>query len=129
MERRQFLVGCSAAAVAAGAGLAPSFVPDTSSHASLSLTRSTFERLLGSEFRLYDNGGKFLDKLRLVAIEDGPCRPMLDQFDLVWEGTYSEQMPDAVYRLTSEQQPRMQLALTPSAAGARRYRSTFSLLT
>lgn len=127
MQRRQFIAGCSAALVAAG--VKPSQLWTTPSpDASQRMTRVRFETLIGSEFRLYADG-RFVDRIRLEAIDDGPQAAGLEQFTLRWTGHYRERLPEGIYTLETSDSPSLELALEPDHSSRQpRYRSTFSLL-
>lgn len=127
MERRQFIAGCSAALVAAG--MEPPRLWTTAGPAARqSMTRAQFETLIGSEFRLYSDH-RFVDRIRLEAIADGPHATGLEQFTLRWKGHYRERLPEGIYTLETSDAPSLELALEPEhTTGQPRYRSTFNLL-
>lgn len=127
MQRRQFIAGCSAALVAATIEPPPLWTtagPD----ARQSITRARFERLIGSEFRLYDDR-RFVGRARLDAIDNGPQAAGLEQFTLRWTGHNSERLPEGIYTLKTSDAPSLELALEPThPTGQPQYRSTFNLL-
>jgi hypothetical protein len=128
MERRQFIAGCSAALIAAGME-PPQLWTTASPAARQSMTRAQFETLIGSEFRLYADR-RFVDRVRLEAIDDGPQAAGLEQFTLRWKGYYSERLPEGIYTLETSDAPSLELALEPEhSTGTPGYRSTFNLLT
>ena len=124
MQRRQFIAGCSAALAAASIE-PPQLWTAASPDAWHSLTRAGFERLIGSEFRLYADL-RFVGRVRLEAIDDGPRAAGLEQFTLRWTGNDSERLPEGIYTLTTSGAPSLELALEPTHSTE--YRSTFSLL-
>jgi hypothetical protein len=127
MQRRQFIAGCSAALVAAGME-PPQLWTTAGPAARQSMTRAQFETLIGSEFRLY-NDRRFVDRVRLEAIDDGPQAAGLEQFTLRWRGHYSERLPEGIYTLERPDAPSLELALEPAHSSERpQYRSTFNLL-
>lgn len=127
MQRRHFIAGCSAALVATGTEPLQRWTiagPD----AGKSMTRARFETLIGAEFRLYTNH-RFVDRVRLEAIDDGPQAAGLQQFTLRWQGYYRDRLPEGIYTLETPNAPPLELALEPeNSAGQPRYRSTFNLL-
>ena len=127
MQRRQFIAGCSAALAAASIE-PPRLWTAASPDAWQGLTRAGFERLIGSEFRLYADL-RFAGRVRLEAIDDGPRAAGLEQFTLRWKGHDSERLPEGIYTLETSDAPSLELALEPEhATGRPRYRSTFNLL-
>ena len=128
MERRKFLAGVSAAV--AGTTQLPSILSFESVEATVHPTRrAEFERQLGTEFRVYDNDGRFADKVRLVAIEGGPCCSGLEQFSLVFAGTQGPALSEGIWRLTNGTDQAKDLALTSARASSQpRYRAMFNLL-
>lgn len=127
MQRRQFIAGCSAALAAASIA-PPQLWIAGSSDAIQGMTRARFERLVGSEFRLYADL-RFVGRVRLEAIDDGPRAAGLEQFTLRWTGNHSERLPEGIYTLTTSGAPSLELALEPTHSTERpRYRSTFNLL-
>jgi hypothetical protein len=127
MQRRHFIAGCSAA-LAAASIQPPQLWTTASRDAWQSLTRAGFERLIGSEFRLYADL-RFVGRVRLNAIVDGPRAAGLEQFVLRWTGHDSERLPEGIYTLETPDAPSLELALEPEhATGQPRYRSTFNLL-
>lgn len=131
MERREFLAGVSISAVAAGTSRFPSILSLEGSDAitQRSISRDSFRRWLGMEFRVFGDDGRYADKMRLLAIEDGPCCTRLEQFSVIFEGTFEEALPEGLWRLTNGKDAAMDLALAPIATGAQpRYRATFNLL-
>jgi hypothetical protein len=130
MERREFIAGCSATLMVAGVN--PSQLLASARGSQISATpvpRARFDALMGTEFRVYREDGRFLDKVRLAAIEDGPCCPGLEQFSVLWEGAYADVLPEGVYTLTAPQEPGLSLAMTPISEGRHpRYRAVFNLL-
>ena len=131
MERREFIAGCSAlvAAGAASSQVLPSLM-GAAAPSALALDRAFFERRIGSQFRAYGSDGRFLEKLRLLAVQDGPSAAGLEQFTVVWEARYAEVMPPGIYRMTNGSDATLDLALDSAAGAGRRprYRATFSLL-
>lgn len=127
MQRRHFIAGCSAA-LAAAAIEPPQLWTLAGPDAGHSITRAGFARLIGSEFRLYDDR-RFVGRVRLDAIDDGPGAAGLEQFTLRWAGNGGERLPEGIYTLKTSDAPSMQLALEPTHSTERSlYRSTFSLL-
>jgi hypothetical protein len=127
MQRRQFIAGCSAA-LAAAAMEPPQLWSIAGSEAGPRITRGGFEPLIGSEFRLYDDR-RFLGRVRLEAIDDGPRAAGLEQFTLRWTGTDSERLPEGIYTLKTPDARSLELALEPTHSSERAlYRSTFNLL-
>lgn len=127
MQRRQFIAGCSAALVAAG--IEPSQLWTTAGpEPRQCVTREQFARRIGSEFRLYADR-RFVDRVRLEAIDDGPQAAGLEQFTLRWTGRYGERLPEGIYVLEMSDAPSFEVALEPQhSTGQPRYRSTFNLL-
>jgi hypothetical protein len=127
MQRRHFIAGCSAALVAAGTEPLQRLTtpgPD----ARQTMTRKRFETLIGSEFRLYADR-RFVDRIRLESIDDGPSAAGLEQFTLRWKGYFSERLPEGIYTLEQPDAPPLELAIEPDhSPGHPRYRSTFNLL-
>ena len=127
MERRVFLAGVSAAV--AGTAVFSPYGPLTNNEtAAPGVTRVLFAGWLGSEFRIYDNDGRFVDNARLTGVEDGPCCSGLEQFSIVLETARTETLPECIFHLTSPSGQVMDLALTPVAGESRRHRAVFSLL-
>ena len=127
MERRQFLAGVST--VVAGTTQLPSILSFESMAATTSTRRADFEQQLGREFRVYDNAGRFADKVRLEAIEDGPCCAGLEQFSVVFAGTRGPALSEGIWRLTNGTNAPIDLALTSAGASSQpRYRAMFNLL-
>jgi hypothetical protein len=130
MERREFLTGCSAAAIVATT-VSPLTLLDAESGRETTppIERATFERLRGVQFRAYDGDGRFMDKLRLVEIHDRCYCHELDQFTLVFEGAYETALPEGIWRLTSAQHPAFLVALSSQTSGSTpRYTAAFNLL-
>ena len=127
MQRRHFIAGCSAA-LAAAAIEPPQLWTAASPVAGQGISRVRFEGLVGSEFRLYADH-RFVGKVQLEAVVDGPQAPGLEQFTVRWKGSDSERLPEGIYTLTTPDAPSLELALEPSLSNERpQYRSTFSLL-
>ncbi len=87
LERREFLIGCAATALAAGVGTTgcPSGEGDTAPEASgpVDLDREGFRALERQSFRIFGpNGEGHPVYAELAAVEDGPASPDLDQFVL-----------------------------------------------
>lgn len=127
MQRRQFIAGCSAALVAASVE-PPQLLTTASPAAWQGMTRAAFEKFIGSDFRLYHDL-RFVGRVRLEAIDDGPQVAGLEQFTLRWTGNDSDRLPEGIYTLTTSDAPSLELALEPTHSTERPgYRSTFSLL-
>ncbi len=127
MQRRQFIAGCSAALVAAGID-PPQLWTTPGADARHSMSRAGFEPFVGSEFRLYADN-RFVDRVRLEAIDDGPHAAGLEQFTLRWKGNCGECLPEGIYTLETSGAPSLELALEPThSTEGPRYRSTFNLL-
>lgn len=128
VERRVFLAGISAA-VAGTAGFSPYgplAIPESA--AANAPARALFDGWLGSEFRIYETDGRFVDTARLTSIEDGPFCAGLEQFSLIFESARTEALPERIFRLTGPHGQEMDVALAPTAARPRRHRAVFSLL-
>jgi len=89
------------------------------------MTRARFDGLIGSDFRLYADS-RFVGRVRLEAIDDGPRAAGLEQFTLRWRGNNSERLPEGIYTLKTSEAPSLELALEPTHSTE--YRSTFNLL-
>jgi hypothetical protein len=124
MQRRQFIAGCSAALVAASIE-APQLWTTGSPDTLQSMTRARFDGLIGSDFRLYADS-RFVGRVRLEAIDDGPRAAGLEQFTLRWQGNNIERLPEGIYTLKTSDAPSLELALEPTHSTE--YRSTFNLL-
>jgi len=122
MKRREFIVGVCGAAVAVGSGAA-------SGGSSALSSREHFRDLVKRSFRVYDEGSRFLDELQLVAIEDGPGATGLDQFDLVFEGVFGDDLTEGTYVLQETRSRRSYAMHLQDREKTRSYRATFSLLT
>jgi hypothetical protein len=127
MERRVFLTGVSAAVASTAALL--SYESLTTGAAPVQIpTRALFDGWLGSEFRIYDTDGRFIDNARLTNIEDGPCCAGLEQFSVVFESARTDALPERIFRVTKSNGQTMDVALTPVAGRSRQHRAVFNLL-
>jgi hypothetical protein len=127
MERRKFLAGVSV--VVAGTTQLPAFLSSASHQpARPSTRRHDFEQSVGTQFRVYDTDGRFVDKVRLLAIEDGPCCSGLEQFSLVFGETRGPVLSEGIWTLKNGSATEV-LALTPVGVGSEpRYRAVFNLV-
>ena len=121
MERRDIIVGIRGYAAAVGSGAA-------SGESSTLSSREHFRELVKRNFRVYDEGSRFLDELQLVAIEDGPGSTSLDQFDLVFEGVFGDDLAEGTYVLQETRSRRAYAMHLQDRERTRRYRATFRIL-
>jgi hypothetical protein len=127
MQRRQFIAGCSAA-LAVAAIEPPQLWTTAGANLGAAINRARFEPLIGSQFRLYSEG-RFVGRVHLEAIVDGPRAAGLEQFTLRWKGTDTERVAEGIYTLTTPGTSSLELALEPTHSTDRSwYRSTFNLL-
>lgn len=121
MERREFIVGVCGAAVTVRSSAA--------SGGPLALSsREHFLDLVKRSFRVYDESSRFLDELQLVAIEDGPSSMGLEQFDLVFEGVFGDDLAEGTYVLQETRSRRSYTMHLQDREKTRSYRATFNLL-
>ena len=126
MQRRHFIAGCSA--VLAAAAIEPPQLWAANSGASQGISRARFESLIGAECRLYANH-RFVGRVRLEAIDDGPQAAGLEQFTLRWQGEDRDRLAEGIYTVKPAGAPALDLALEPTrSTGQPQYRSTFNLL-
>jgi hypothetical protein len=121
MERRDIIVGIRGDAVAVGSSAA-------SGESSTLSSREHFRELVKRNFRIYDEGSRFLDELQLVAIEDGPGSTGLDQFDLVFEGVFGDDLAEGTYVLQETRSRRAYAMHLQDRERTRKYRATFRIL-
>jgi hypothetical protein len=129
MERREFLVGCSAAVVATATEQPRAMLTalDGVAASVLKLGRDTFRALVGREFRAYDQRGRFQARMRLAAVEDAAvCCDAVDQFTLVWEGAAG--LSEDLYYLTDKTSAAFTMHISPVSVDESRYRAAFSLM-
>jgi hypothetical protein len=118
MEPREFIVGvCSAAGQGAARGDFSAFP-----------SREHFQDLLKRSFRIYDDRSQFLDELQLVAIEDGASSTGLEQFDLVFEGVFGDDLAEGTYVLQETRSRRSYAMHLQGREKIRSFRATFRLL-
>ena len=126
MQRRHFIAGCSAA-LAAAAVETPQLWTSEGSDAAPRINRARFEQLIGSDVRLYA-GTRFVGRVRLTGIDDGPRAAGLEQFTLRWTGHDRERLPEGIYTVQPSGAPSLQVAMEPAhSTGRPQYRSTFNL--
>jgi hypothetical protein len=85
LERRNFLTALSATMLAAAMPASAMAAVSGQKGKSGSL-RKQFAQLVGSNVRLLNSAG-VTQKARLIAIDDGPACPGLEQFSIVFEGS------------------------------------------
>lgn len=122
MRRRQFITRCSAACAAIGAVEIPGFA------AGLPASWPGREALaadVGRGFRVY-SGARFADTVTLSRVAAGPEAPGLEQFTLVFHGTYSPHLEAATYTLVGPDGAARDTFL--ETIGERTYRATFCQL-
>ena len=109
LERRNFLTALSATILTAGlpAGIAAATQRQRGRSGSL---RAQFARLVGSNFRLLNSTG-VAQQARLVAVDDGPRCPGLEQFSIVFEGS---DLAEGLYQVRSWRTGKMLVSLQPS---------------
>ena len=120
LKRRLFL-----SALAAGA--TSSILPTTAFSAALADGRSMAEKfsdLVGSEFRFRNSAGD-RSRARLVAFDEGPDSPGLEQFSVVFEG---EGLTEGLHDIHHLGTGKLNVFCMPSAGGTRQraYFSYFS---
>jgi hypothetical protein len=110
---------------ALGGAMAATIVP-FKSHAGTNLsTRQQFAELLGARFRLTDADGHSW-AARLVAVDDGPRCPGLEQYSIVFEG---RELTEGLYEVYPRESGRLNIGLTSlggSDTGAARLQACFS---
>ncbi len=106
LERRNFLTALSATILAAAlpAGIAAATQRQRGKSGSL---RTQFAQLVGSNLRLLNSAG-VAQEARLVAIDDGPLCPGLEQFSIVFEGG---DLAEGLYQIRSWRTERMLISL------------------
>lgn len=129
LERRQvlkiFVAGATTSLVPAGI-FAATLEATESSGTSNSL-REQLEVLVGSRFRLTGSDG-VVRIARLVAVDDGPDCPGLEQFSILFEGA---DLVEGLHEVYHWQTGRELISLVPSGkpgAGITRQRAHFSRL-
>lgn len=114
IDRRGFVKGSSLGLLAAG--LSPLLlVSGRSAGSGSELTAAAFRAQLGSWFQLRDQDAHHV---RLVAVDDVPADPQLDQFRLVFRGPANDSVPEGSYDATSESGDAYQLFVQPSGSDA-----------
>jgi len=104
LARRQFLGTLSA-------GMATTLVPaGVLSAAGLLSLRDQFAGLVEDNFHFLDSAG-VVKKARLVALDDGPDCPRLEQFSIVFEGS---DLTEGIYQVYHPQTGSLQIGLMPS---------------
>ena len=95
---------------ALGGAMASSLVP-FGAHAGPKLTTfQQYAELIGSRFRFVDADGISFTAL-LVAVDEGPNRPGLEQFSMVFEG---DELTDGLYEARSWETGKLLVTLMPS---------------
>jgi hypothetical protein len=109
LERRKFLTALSATMLTAAipSGTLAATISQTRQCCSL---RKQFAQLVGSDFRLLNSAG-VAQKARLVAVENGPDCPGLEQFSIVFEGSG---LTDGLYKVYHPGTGTLQIGLMSS---------------
>lgn len=127
LERRIFLTGLTATmatAMVPGGIVAATLGPPGKTSTSGSL-RDQLAALVDRNFYLVDSGG-LARSARLVAVDDGPQCPGLEQFSIVFEGS---DLAEGLYETHSWHTGRLLISLLPSGksrSGKNRQRAYFS---
>jgi hypothetical protein len=96
MRRREFLVGCAAAALCSlGAGPTTCEGP-SDPNAPVEPNRDGFLLLTGESFRVLDEEQRLV-YAELVALEDGPVAAGLDQYVLRFRTQHADSLPSGLY--------------------------------
>jgi len=110
---------------ALGGAMAATIVP-FGAHAGPNLTtHQQFSELLGARFRLTDAEGNSW-AARLIAVDDGPRCPGLDQYSIVFEGS---ELSEGVYEVYHREAGKLKVGFTSSGspeAGPLRLQACFS---
>ena len=110
---------------ALGSVMAASFMPVNVLAGTKLSQRDQYLRLIGSRVRFRDAEGS-VTMARLVALNDGPRCPGLEQFSVVFEG---EHLGEGVYETFHPEMGNSRLAFTASGRpgpGRNRFRAYFS---
>lgn len=95
LDRREFLKGGAAALVVAG--VSPWLVGASSGGMSAPFTRAEYEAFTGQWFQV---GGPTGVPLQLVAVEDGPASPVLEQYTLRFRGGPGAALEEGTYEVS-----------------------------
>ncbi len=127
-QRREFLGGCAAGAVALmtpaslmAAGSAPRASTAT-------MSRAAFDALTQSTFRCLSGNGQAVD-LKLTEVLHGPPSPKLDQFTLVLSrvGDSGPELAEDIYQLRHPNTDTMLVRLAPSDSTDHTYIAHFAV--
>jgi hypothetical protein len=124
LKRRNFITTLSATVLAATLPTGATAVIQTHEGKGSSLG-NRFRGLVDTDFRLFDSAG-VARKARLIAVDDGPKCPGLEQFSIVFEG---DELGEGLYQIRSWRTGRILINLQtsgePGTAGNRQ-RACFS---
>jgi hypothetical protein len=123
MHRRDFLTaGAASATIAAGA------TPVWRAHDSTQFSRAQFRGWLNHNFHVTAHGALRASPATLVAVEDGPAHPRLEQFRVLFRGAAS--LPTGMCWLSHADGAQFALYLeaAPCATNESLRRATFGLL-
>jgi hypothetical protein len=124
LKRRNFLTTLSATVLAATLPIGATAAIQTYAGKASPL-RKRFRGLIDTDFRLFDAAG-VARKARLVAVDDGPKCPGLEQFSIVFEG---DELGEGLYQIRSWRTGRILINLQTSGepgTARNRQRACFS---
>lgn len=110
LDRREFLKGGAAALVFAG--VSPWLVGASAGGASGPFTRAEYEAFIGQWFQV---GGPTGVSLQLVAVEDGPASPVLEQYTLRFRSGPGATLEEGTYEVSPPAGSALPMFLQPGA--------------
>jgi hypothetical protein len=125
MQRRKFLTASAATATLMAVGKTGNTAGVSPTPATNGFSGARFRSWLNEEFRLTSGSSLRSSRATLVAVEDGPARPGLDQFSVVFRGSAS--LPTGLCWLSRADGTQFMLHLQGAPAATLRH-AHFSLL-
>ncbi|WP_227815388.1 DUF6916 family protein [Nitrogeniibacter aestuarii] len=127
-QRREFLGGCAASAVALMTPASLMAAGSAPKAATSALSRDAFDALTQSTFRCLSGSGQAVD-LKLAKVLHGPQSPKLDQFTLVLSRTSDSdaELAEGIYQLRHPKTGAMLVRLAPSDSTDHTYIAHFAV--